>query len=95
MKKLAHIAVLALLCGCTMLNVDKTNPDGTRISFHGTSLFSNTTLKGLVVEGTTKTTSKLMGVTAGATEPNPESITATGTALGDLIGTAAKAVVKP
>ncbi len=94
MKKLILPVIALALCGCTNISVNQTKPDGTRIDFKATSLFSNSTLKGLQVDGTTKTTTKLLGVTAGTTEPNPESITATGTALGDLLGTAVGAAAK-
>lgn len=86
------IALLTLLpLGCTNLSVERVNADGTRVKAHATSLFSNTTLKGLTVDGATKTTTNLLRVSTSQTEPNAESITATGTALGELIGTAAKA----
>ena len=58
------------------------------------SLFSNSAIKGLQVGASTKTTTNEFRVTGTTTEPNPESITATGAALGELIGTAAKAAAK-
>lgn len=94
MNRLITILAVAALTGCTSLRVDETKVDGSKVSFNATSLFSNSTLKGLKVAGTTKTTSALLGVTAGATEPNVESITASGEALGNLIGTAAAAAAK-
>lgn len=89
------LLVLAAATGCTNLNVTRTNPDGTSTSFHVTSLLSTSAIKGLKVDGTTKTTSNLLAITQGATDPNSESITASGAALGELIGTAAKTTVKP
>jgi hypothetical protein len=93
---LLTLAVLSLcLNGCTNLKVTKVAENGSSISFKATSLFSNTVLRGLGVDATTKTTTNLLKLSTSATEPNPESITATGSALGELIGTAAKASIKP
>jgi hypothetical protein len=92
---LAIISCIPLLSGCTHLKVTKVSQDGSSISFRSISLFSNTVLRGLGVDSTTKTTSNLLKLSISATEPNPESITATGSALGELIGTAAKASIKP
>lgn len=88
-------AVLAASAGCQSVHYAKTSPDGTMTKFDAQSMFSNTLTKGLTVEGTTKTTSQGLRITSNATEPNNESITASGAALGELIGTAAKATVKP
>lgn len=88
-------ALLLASSGCARISYNVTKPDASKVSFTGFSLFSNSTFKGLVVDGTTKTTTNGLRVTAGTTEPNPESITATGTALGDLIGAAAAKVAKP
>ena len=76
--------------GCTQIAYHQQRHDGTRIEFNAVSLFSNSTLKGLTVDGTTKTTTNGLRLTAGETQPNPESITATGEAIGSLIGTAVK-----
>lgn len=85
--------ILLAVSACTRLNVTK-SPDGS-ISFTGTSLFSNTVLKGVGVDSTTKTTTNLLKLSSSTTEPNAESITASGDALGSLIGNAAKSMVKP
>lgn len=95
MKKILPILAASLvLAGCSNMTVTQTKPDGSQIRFHAFTAFSNSTLKGLQVDGTTKTTSKLLGVTSGATEPNAESITATGGALGEFTGSAAAAMAK-
>lgn len=86
-------AVLAASAGCQSIHYTKA-PDGS-VRFDAQSMFSNTLTKGLTVEGTTKTTSQGLRITSNATEPNNESITASGAALGELIGTAAKATTKP
>ena len=94
MKKLAPLALLTLALlatsACTSINYSKGDT-----KFQAHSLFSNSIVKGLTVEGTTKTTSQGLRITSSATEPNVESITASGAALGELIGTAAKSAVKP
>lgn len=92
MKKLALLISLTALTGCHSINYTK---DGTKVSFQAHSLFSNSIVKGLTVDGTTKTTSQGLRITSTATEPNSESITASGAALGELIGTAAKSAAKP
>lgn len=92
MKKILLLCLI--LTGCTSIRVDQTKLDGSKVSFRASSLFSNSTLRGLKVEGVTKTSSALLGVTASATEPNVESITATGEALGNLIGAAAATAAK-
>lgn len=79
-----------LLAGCAQINVVQKKPDGSQIMFHGFSLFSNSAFKNLGVDSTTKTTSNLLKVSTGNTEPNPEAITATGDALGAMIGRAAR-----
>lgn len=97
-RRLIHLLVFPLLlasAGCTNIQITKTALDGSKVQFNATSLFSNTTLKGLGVESSTKTTSNLLKLSTGQTEPNAESITASGAALGELIGTAAKTAVKP
>lgn len=95
MKLLPLLAIsLLALNGCTSVNLTKTATDGSKIQFRAASLFSNTVLKGLGVEATTKTTTNLLKISSSSTEPNAESITASGAALGELIGTAAKTAVK-
>lgn len=94
MKTLALLSLLAL-AGCTHITVSRTESSGsTNVVFHATSLLSNSTLKGLGVASSTKTTSALLKLTAGATEPNPEAITASAEGLGTLIGTAAATAAK-
>lgn len=83
-----------LLTGCASVYVSKTMTDGSKVEFRTRSLFSNSALKGLKVDGVTKTTTNLLSITSTSTEPNPESITATGTALGELIGAAAATAAK-
>lgn len=92
--KLLPIAAVLLATGCASMTYTTTRPDGTKTEFSGRTVFSNSTFKGLTVDGTTKTTTNGLRVTAGTTEPNPESITATGEALGNLIGTAAATAAK-
>lgn len=92
MKKLTLlIAVAGLAVGCASVTYKKTMPDGTVVEAKVSSLFSNSAVKGMTVDGTTKTTSQGFRIVGSTTEPNPDSITASGTALGQLIGTAAKA----
>lgn len=94
-RLLLTVSILPLLVGCARLSVTRTSPDGTRVQFEASSLFSNSVLKGVAVENTTKTTSALLKLATSGTEPNAESITASGSALGELIGTAAKTAAKP
>lgn len=94
MKTILPILSAFLLCSCTSINVEKRFTDGTIVKSSAKSLFSNTTLKGLIVDGTTKTATNLLKVSTSQTEPNAESITASTTGLGELIGTAAKAAAK-
>lgn len=82
------LSLLPLLNGCQSTTVSRTSTDGSKVTFSSLSLFSNTAVKGLNVDGTTKTTTNLLRITGGATEPNVESITATSDALGNIIGTA-------
>lgn len=85
------IPLVLLLCtSCASITVTKITADGTRTEFRGISLFSNSVLKTIQVDGTTKTTSSLLKASGASTEPNPESITATAEALGTLIGKAAR-----
>lgn len=88
---LLSTATLLLTSGCASVQYSQTKPDGTRVEFSTRALFSNSALRGLTVDGVTKTTSQGLRITSNATEPNAESITATGATLGELIGTAAKA----
>lgn len=95
MKRHLHILLLPTILllaasACTRLHVVRTAQDGSRVEFTGTSLFSNTVLKGVGVDSTTKTTTNLLKLTSSTTEPNAESITASGDALGNMIGTAVK-----
>lgn len=100
MKILRLLPLLALLAlsACAHVTVERT-ANGTNTSLHATTFLSNTALKNLGLDTTTKTTSSLLKLSGATTEPNPEAITASGTALGDLIGTAAataaKGVAKP
>lgn len=89
------IAVAGLAVGCASVTYKKTMPDGTVVEAKVSSLFSNSAVKGMTVDGTTKTTSQGFRITGSTTEPNPESITATANALGNLIGTAIQAGAKP
>lgn len=95
MKTILPILSAFLLCSCTSIKVDKQLADGTHISASATSLFSNTTLKGLQVDGSTKTATNLLKVSTSQTEPNSESIIATGSSIGELIGTVADHLKKP
>lgn len=91
MKKLILATIIALTttaCSSVHYKTDKTDFSAT-IPF-----WSNTVLKGLTVDGTTKTTSAGLKIQGATIEPNVESITATSEALGNLIGTAAAATAK-
>ena len=92
----ALLLIPLLLTGCASIHYSKTvAPDGTvKVNADASSLFSNSAIKGLQVDYSTKTTTNGFKVSGTTTEPNPESITATGAALGELIGTAAKAAAK-
>lgn len=92
--KYATLISALLLTGCASVHYSKTALDGSKVEFKVSSLFSNSALKGLSVENVTKTTTNGLRIASTSSEPNPESITATGTALGEMIGTAAKAAVK-
>lgn len=81
----------ALITGCASIHLVKTASDGSKVEFNTTSLFSNSAIKGLTVDGSTKTTTNALRITSGGTEPNPESITASGDAIGTIIGNAVKA----
>lgn len=95
MKKLILPVVAVLLCGCSSVGYTNTKPDGTKTDFNASVPFwSNSTLKGLTVDGTTKTTSAGLKIQSSTIEPNVESITATADALGSLIGAAAAATAK-
>lgn len=85
------LSLSLLVSACASVRYTK---DGQKIMFTVTTWFSNSALKGLTVDGTTKTTTNGLRITSTSSEPNPESITATGTALGEMIGTAAKTAVK-
>jgi uncharacterized protein YceK len=95
MKSLIALTVVVLVAsGCASVKLTKTATDGSKVDFKSSSLFSNSALKGLTVDGVTKTTTSALKITSTTTEPNPESITATGAALGELVGTAAAAAAK-
>lgn len=91
MKKILSLCVASLIVtGCNNLSYTK---DGSRVTMHYNSLFSNSALKGLTVDGTTKTTTNGLRITSSTTEPNPESITASGDALGTVLGKALKEAI--
>lgn len=93
MKKL--LLLLVLTAGCVPFHYNRTALDGTATKVDASFPFwSNTALKGLKIDNVTKTTSTGFGVSTATVEPNVESITATSDALGNLIGTAAKAAAK-
>jgi len=95
MRALILISVWCLCAaGCASVKYSKVATDGTKVDFKSSSLFSTSALKGLTVEGVTKTTTNGLRITSSTTEPQPESITATGEALGNMIGAAAAAAAK-
>lgn len=96
MKLLPLLPLLAVLVsGCNSLKYETTKPDGTYVKASLTvPFFYNAAVKGLAIDSITKTTTNGFRVTNFQTEGNPEMITATGTALGDLIGAAAAAAAK-
>lgn len=107
MKKAIIPLLVTLLCaGCASMSANKTitttATNGvvttTTVNFKGKSLFSNSVLKNVTLDSTTKTTSAVLKATGVTTEPNPESITASAEAIGNIIGaasaTAAKTAVK-
>lgn len=94
MKYLIAIALLTL-CGCAHITVSKTvSPTGTNVTFHGTSLLANSTLKSLGIDRASKTTSSLLTASGAATEPNPDAITASAEGLGNIIGAAVATAAK-
>lgn len=100
MKYLPIAIACLLLAGCAHITVTKSvSITGTNVTFHGTSFLANSTLKSLGVDAATKTTSSLLKASGVTNEPNPEAITASAEALGNIIGaaaaTAAKGAVKP
>lgn len=79
-----------VLAGCAHITVSKTvSATGTNVTFHGTSLLANSTLKSISVDATAKTTTSLLKASGATTEPNAEAITASAEGLGTIIGTAA------
>lgn len=90
---LAAINVLCL-CGCARLSVVKTYPNGTSTTFHGIAFFSNTAFRGLYLDEQGKYGTNTLAVTQATNTPNPEAITASAEALGNLIGVAAAAAAK-
>lgn len=94
MKRLFWTIGILALCGCASISVTKVAPDGTKTTMTAKTLFSNTAVKGLTLDGTTKTTTNLLKVAGSTTEPNPEAITASASALGELVGAAAATAAK-
>lgn len=86
---------IAFFCGCGTVKYHKeiTKTDGTKeiVDFKGNSGWSRSTFNGLTIDGVTKTTTNGLKMTGVATQPDAESITATGGAAGTLIGNAVKA----
>lgn len=89
MKTITLLPLLAL-CACSSIHY-KTDKTDFSASY---PFWSNAMVKGLVVDGTTKTTSSGLRISSTSIEPNVESITATSDALGNLIGVAAAAAAK-
>lgn len=85
------VSIAVTSIGCASIKYEKTLADGTHVKASAHSLFSNSALRNMAVDYSTKTTTNGFKVTGSTTEPNPESITATGTALGEMIGKAAQA----
>lgn len=96
MKILPLLPLLLVICsGCNSLQYETTKPDGTHVKASITvPFFYNAAVKGLAIDSTTKTTTNGFRVTNFQTEGNPEMITASSTALGDLIGAAGAAAAK-
>lgn len=91
---MAVISAGLILSGCASVKYSKTQLDGAKVEFKSNSLFSKTALQGLQVEAVTKTTTNGLRLTTSSTETQPEAITATGEALGQLIGAAAATAAK-
>src|SRR5690348_7829056 len=96
MKKHVVLLILPLLISaCSSLDYEATKPDGSHVKARlQVPFFYNAAAKGLAVDSTTKTTTNGVRVTSVSAEGSPEMITATSTAIGDLIGTAAAATAK-
>lgn len=95
MKHLWLMSILLSLSACSSLQYEATKPDGSHVKASmSVPFFYNAAVKGLTIDGTTKTTANGFKVQNYAVEGNPEMITASGAALGDLIGNAAAATAK-
>lgn len=90
MKYLTLALFTVLLIGCVPFKYERTAPDGTHTTVAASFPFwSNSALRGVNIDSSTKTTTNGFRMTSANVDPNVESITATGAALGELIGTAA------
>lgn len=88
------VALLLAVSGCANLTVSKTTTvNSTNVTLRAHTLLANKVVKGLELDGTTKTGSKLFKVTSETTEPSVEGINATTAGLGTVIGAAAKAAL--
>lgn len=95
MKKLLACLPVMLLSACAMGHYSRLNADGSRTEYRFSTLFSNSTAKGIMVDGNgTNQASPGLHMVGIASDPNAQSITATAGALGSLIGTAAAAAAK-
>lgn len=84
-----------LLSGCVFGRYSTVRPDGSRTSFPFISFLSNSSIKGLVLDGNgEKRDAPGLRLTGATTEPNPDAITASGEALGKFTGAAAGTMVK-
>lgn len=93
---LLNLALAAtILSGCASASYVKKTPDGSFVEGRFSSLFSNSALRGVVIEGTTGKSSTGMRFSNGSSEPNAEAITATGGALGAFTGRAIKEAITP
>lgn len=90
LRLLLCLPLLLLLNGCANVHVER-GADGS-VKARAMTLFSNTAVKGLTVDGSSKT--NLLHVSGATTTPNSDSITATGEAFGNAVGAAAKAAAK-
>lgn len=90
-KILILLALLGILSSCTSVSYERTAPDGTITKFRAYApMFNNEVLNGLAVDSSSKLSTNGLRLTSTSSEPNAAAITASGAALGQLIGAAAK-----
>lgn len=82
------LGLVLVVTGCTSINTEMVKPDGTKVTMNAhVPLWANGILKNLKLDSATKTTSALLTISGASVEPNVDSITATGEAMGNFVGT--------